>query len=383
VSDATIAQREIESLLAGHTDRHDERVILRILGQVDAAELDATVRGLDLRRLVGSVDDRRVGPKNRTALLELLAGERLVDLGVEARAALTRALQRGRTDARDERAIVAIFRGTRGEDLTTLKERIDGAPDHRDLHQLVYRDVDTAAHREELLAHIAAEGRARPVAGTKLLSDIDDTVYANWKDERFPKKTIYPGVRALYRALSGGEVVFLTARPGDRPGVVERKSVRSMLDKGFDRVVMLAGSLGKLHSNAAIAAKKIENYDQFRPLYPEHRFVFFGDSGQGDAEVAEHIVANPPPHGARAFIHDVVAVGETERARMADAGVGVFDSYVEAARACVDAALLGSAQLAEIARACREDLEAIVFDDDDKRRLRFGELDRALVGLEL
>jgi hypothetical protein len=380
MADKPIALVEIERLLQGHTDRHDEAVILRILRGVDPEELDEVVRVADLRALFRSVDDRALGPKHFVALLDLLVRERVADLSARARGAIVNALQRGRTSSQDERAIRDLVVATEGEQLSELKAVVDTTPDHRDLHQLLYRDVDDAEIREQVLAHIQEQGRALPRRGHKVVSDIDDTVYANWKDERFPKKTIYPGVRALYRALvaAPGDLVFLSARPGDRAGVVEQKSLSSMLEKGFADAVMLAGSIAKVHSNRAIADKKHENLTQYRALWPEYGAVFFGDSGQGDAMLAERMLEDPGEHGAHAFIHDVVGLGDDERARLRDRGVRVFDSWVEPAGACREAGLLPDEKLREVAEAAEADLAQVPFADEGTRSARLRELQRAL-----
>lgn len=380
MSNDRIALTEIERLLERYTDRHDEAVILRVLREIDAAELDDLVLRADLRRLFRSVDDRTFGPKHFTALLDLLARERVDDLSPRARAAVVGALQRGRTDSLDERAIRDVFLATRGEALSELKEAVEESPDHRDLHQLVYRDLDDDALRGEVLAHILAEGAALPRRGVKVVSDIDDTVYANWKDVRFPKKTVYPGVRSLYRALvrRAGDLVFLSARPGDRSGVVERKSLASLLERGFENAVMLAGSLRKVHSNRAIADKKHENLTEYRALWPEYGAVFFGDSGQGDAILAERLLEDPGAHGAHAFIHDVLPLDADRRAALTDAGIRVFDSWVEAAHACREAGLLEDEPLRAIARDAREELEAVAFERDEDRAARRSELEAAL-----
>ncbi len=73
---------EIRQRMASHTDRDDERRVLEILAGSTAVELDQLLLQLDLPALLGDIDDRLIGPDNRTALLDLLTAERLGDLGI-------------------------------------------------------------------------------------------------------------------------------------------------------------------------------------------------------------------------------------------------------------------------------------------------------------
>lgn len=50
---------------------------------------------------------------------------------------------------------------------------------------------------------------------------------------------------------------------------------------------------------------KMENFTRFASLYPEFSFVFFGDSGQGDALLASKLLQAFPEQVLGTFIHDV------------------------------------------------------------------------------
>jgi phosphatidate phosphatase APP1 len=50
---------------------------------------------------------------------------------------------------------------------------------------------------------------------------------------------------------------------------------------------------------------KLENFTRFASLFPEFKFVFFGDSGQGDALLASRLLENFPSQVLGVFIHDV------------------------------------------------------------------------------
>lgn len=377
---------ELQALMDGHTDREEERRIVELLRTCEGPVLDAALRRIDLDELLGDVDDHLGGPQRRSELLVLLSKARLAHLSVAARAALVSALQRGRTGEADERAIADVFLGTRGADLTALKNAVDEGGDHRDLEQLVFHDIDDEELRARILEHIAREAAAAPSGELKVMSDIDDTIFCNWVDERFPAKAVYPGVRALYRELDlgpdgvgrPGDIVFLTARPGDRMGVVEGQTLGTLRDLGVPRCVVLTGSLLDVTSNEAIARGKLENFGRYRRLFPEYGYVFMGDSGQGDAFVAAAMVAEHADVTRAVFIHDVAATSAEGRARWAAKGVPFFDTYVGAALHAHERGLIATAGLARIARAARAELDAIAFDDDAVRQARRAELARDL-----
>ncbi len=363
---------QINDLLRGHTDRKDERIILDLL--THSPDLSALLLRLDLVWLIADVDDRMLGPDNRTALVDLLTGPRLADLDVPARAALILALSTGRTDALDERGIRDLFLGTRGPDLTALKDLLDLGDDHRDLQHIVFSDIDDGEVKDAILQHFAAEGQV--AAGLKILSDIDDTLYANWKDVRYPKKTVYPGVLALYQEFDAeGRVSFVTARPKDRTGVIEKATHKTLRALGVKQPVVLSGSFRHLHSSASIAKKKLANFAEYDQLFPEYEFVFFGDSGQGDADFGVEMRAACARVRA-VFIHDVVGKDEQVRAHFRAQGVHLFDTYVGAAAEAVRAGLLDKAAAERVWLAALSDFEPLVFDDEQARASRKAELER-------
>ncbi len=378
--------RAIESRLGrGHTNRHDEAYIVHQLREATPAALAAILSRLDLARLFGEVDDRAVGPDHLTALYDLLCAQRLSALPVEVRAAIVAGASRGRTSRADERAIRDVFVGTRGEALTELKNAVDAGDDHRDLQHLVFSDIDDAEIRAQILSHLAIEAGRLPRREVKVLSDIDDTFYCNWKDARFPKKTVYPGVRQLYVELDRGpgeapgrmgDVAFVTARPKDRPGFVERLTHQTLRELGVHEPTVLSGSFRALHSNAAIAGRKLENFRQYLSLFLEYDFVFVGDSGQGDASFGARMREHDPERVVGVFIHDVVTTPEVERAEWADRGVTFFDTYVGAGIEAHALGLIHDEGLKRIADQALEELGVIRFDDPAMAAARRAEIER-------
>jgi hypothetical protein len=379
----------IRALMRGHTDRDDERRILELLEQSSAEELSFLLVTLDLRALLGDVDDRLLGPDNRTALLRMLTVTRLGDLDVPARAALVRAMQKGVTSASFERAVRDVLVGTRGPDLLRVKGAIDAGGSRHDLHALLFCDLDDVALREEILAHFATEAKA-PSPEIKILSDIDDTFYANWKDQRYPPKTVYPGVLAFYEQLDRGpgevpgrmgDLVFVTARPGDRTGFVEDATHAALLGRGAPPSTILAGSFRRILTSRAIAAKKLENFLEYRRVYPEHGFVFVGDSGQGDIAFGEGMIAAAPAAVRGVLIHDVVATPEARREELRGRDVWLFDTYVGAAAIALGRGLVSPEGARRVAEAASAELSTIRFPSEELRAAREAEFSRDLAHL--
>lgn len=390
-ADAVAAQAKLDAIsrlvASRHVDRAEEGRILDILKNASPKELNYLVTKLDLHELAESMDDRLIGPDHRKAFFALLTNERVNDLSIPARVALVNALQRGGTDKQEERAIRDVFLATKGTDLTALKNGID-AGDYHDLQQLVFHDLDDQGVRQSILDHLKAE--AKPTGEVKVLSDIDDTFYENLKDTRFPKKTVYPGVKAFYAELDrgalaqpgrSGDLAFVTARPGDRAGAVETLTKKMLKDKGVDATV-LTGDLPSNLSNEKIAQKKFENFQQYQQLFPEYGFAFAGDSGQGDVLFGLKMRQAMPDAVKGVFINDVVNTPAAKRAELRSQGVYLTDTYVGAATEAFHLGLIGKEGLARVVAAAKQDFGNIAFSSDAQRAARQVELDRDVAAAE-
>ena len=379
---------EIRSMMAGHTDRKEEARILTIFREAPAGELNQLLAGLngdEFHELTEDMDNRLIGPDSRSAFLNLFSKERVGELTVDSKAKFIQALQRNATGKLEEKAIGQVILATKGEPLTALKNALDQGGDHRDLQQLVFHDLDSKEIRASVLEHFKKEGPAKGDR-VKVLSDIDDTFYVNLKDKRYPGKTVYPGVKALYAELDKGpgaqadrtgDLMFLSARPYDRAGAMEH-STRSMLaDHGVTQATVLSGDFAHLIGNELIADKKFSNWQQVNQLYPEYGSVFIGDSGQGDAIFGTKAAgANADMRGV--FIHNVTNIDAAGKADFARKGVFVFDTYVGAATEAFKKGLITADGLERVMSSASRELADVPFDKPEQRAERQGELDRDL-----
>lgn len=380
---------QLAALMEGHTDRKEEGKVVSLLREAPGPVLDEVLRVIPLGELLADIDDRVFGPDHRTALLRLLTSERIGELSLLARGLVIDALASGVTTESEELAIRDIFLSCRGEELTALKNAVDAGDDYHDLEQVVFHDIDEPAIQDAILAHFTAH--AAPSGELKVLSDIDDTLYRNWVDPRFPAKTVYPGIIGLHRELdlglavtpeghpSGrrGDLAFITARPIERSGTVESQTHATLRSLGVEHAVVLGGDLLHLHSNEAIAARKVENFLRYRRLFPEYDFVFTGDSGQGDAIAGAAMVEAAPDAVKLVLIHDVVGLDEAARAEWAKEGVVVIDTYVGGACVAFERKLITAEGLARVAREGREALAKVSWGEDVTSKVaREAELER-------
>lgn len=387
--------RRITELMEGHTDREEEAEIISLLSGTDAVTLNESLTELDLAHLFNDVDDRLVGPDNKTRLLGLLSKDRLPEIGIPARAAIVDGLQRGPTTLKDEKeaplaggleeqTITRVVLGTPGSQLTALKNIINAGADEYDMHSLLFSDVDDAGLVGQMFDHFQTE--KVETGAIKPLSDIDDTFYSSLKDKRFPGHTVYPGVLAFYDELDAGpnqkdplgDLTYLTARPDEVTGIVKSRTHRTLRENGVKEASILLGSLTGLINHEAMARKKMENFDQYTRIYPEYDFTFVGDSGQGDALLGEMMLGKYPDDVKGVFIHDVVGLTPEKRNEMRAKGVRVFDTYVGAAAEAHELGLISEAGLSRIAEAAKQGFDAIQWDSEEQRVQAYEMLERDL-----
>ncbi len=388
---ATQKLQTLRALMTGHTNRLDEQQILEIFENATAAELNHLVTNVNVDALLCDVDDRIVGPDNLTALLELLCVKRSHELGLAVRAGVMFALQRGLTHSLAERMIRSLILGVRGRELTEFKNLLDGRGSYHDLQQLVFSDVDDPAIRQEILDHIRREAETAPSGENKVLSDIDDTFLLNWKDTRYPPKTVYPGVLQFYRELDRGpgiipgregDLTFVSARPMDPLGLIEDRTLAALREHGVPTASMLSGAFTHLIGNSRIAEKKFDNFRNYAQLFPEYGFVFVGDSGQGDVAFGEQMLAAAPESVRAVFIHDVVDTPEPVRQAWRAKGIFFFDTYVGAALEAYQVGVIARDGVHRVARAAQEELEKVPFASVEQREARRADLARDLQRLE-
>lgn len=330
-----------------------------------------------------------------------------------------------REEMRMERLLISVA----PEDLPLFKFVLEYDGDYKDMVEYLFGDIDNKACQARIIIHLRA---VKQRAGIKVLSDVDDTMYANLIDTRYPRKTLYPGVLEFYDSLKQEPfnlqvipVTTLSARPNPIAGILEEGSLKSLAefrDSTGRRLCpsALSGDLGSsflgtvetllrknlhpLHDKIPhdreneIGRVKFMNFEKFSKVYPEYRYVFVGDSGQADALTAHMMITGEPVADAAgvvtAFIHDLRESDADARSaspsfrslrpdiviRKTSAqgrGVIVFRNYIDAAvTAYTHSAtlenLITAEELAKITRSALSQFLAIDFQGREaaEKRLR-------------
>ncbi len=361
----------IRELMMGHTGAPEEARIFSLVEQLSAEDLNALLTQ-DGDRLFSTLDNRLFGPDFRNDLVTLVGRRRIGDLDLHGRAALLHALQVGRTSSAEEHLMADVLCGVVGAELTQLKNIVNLQTDRHALDGLIWADIDDQPVRQRILDHFAQQTVGVEVREAKVLSDIDDTVFCALHDRRYPKGTLYPGVIAFQEALdegpqdcprSVGDLTFVTARPGDVFGIVERHSRSSLRHAGAGDLSVLSGSLLSLRTLDAMAAKKVENITRYALIYPEYRLIFMGDSGQGDVMVGQRLWEEYPSALDAVFIHDVVDTPQERRDELASQKVWFHDTYIGAANKALELGLISAGGHGRVVASAKEALSQIPWED--------------------
>ncbi|WP_122260748.1 hypothetical protein [Ornithinimicrobium cerasi] len=369
---------QITALTSGwRTGADAERQVIEILREAPPAELDAVLGDLDLDGVIGDIDDHVWGPDHRTELVDLLLHQRRGDLSTTSLATVVGALHPVVRQREHQETIADVLLSRTGGSFHDLKYRLNATGDHHDLEHLVFTDLDEDL-RERVLAHIAEQASVDPTSDLRVLCDIDDTLKCAIHDDRYPRGTVYPGIVALLHALDEGaaeepsrpgDLTFVTARPGGPRGLVEQYTLNGLSELGLPPHAVLGGSLLNLHTKERIAERKIQNMERDRLLFPECRMVFIGDSGQADGQVGAQMHQRDPGHIVGTLLHNVTDLDPAARARWAEQGVHVFDTYAGAAAHAVRLGLVRVDQAREVAEETRAQLALVDLSPQQRERL--------------
>eukprot|EP00475_Leptophrys_vorax_P042312 TRINITY_DN7980_c0_g1_i5.p2 TRINITY_DN7980_c0_g1~~TRINITY_DN7980_c0_g1_i5.p2 ORF type:complete len:473 (-),score=135.04 TRINITY_DN7980_c0_g1_i5:2108-3526(-) len=290
-----------------------ERRIIDQFSTMSKRNLNRVIVGINLAVLIKDMRDHIIGknpPKHKTELLQVLTYQRIKEVTLVGKAAIIDALQKIGFSAipNSEQFAFQVVSNTFGVDLTNLKKLVDLGGGTHNFSRLVYQDVQSKDIRAQLLTHLQQEaergckeyshGAETGEFFLKVISDIDDTLYCQLLDKRWPSRTFYPGVRKFYEELDKGidekgtvgDLVFLTARPHGYKGGIEQLT-HDMLGHSnlHTKPVILAGTFSHFFVTKDMAAKKYQNFEMYASVYPEYMFVFIGDSGQGDVAFGKQI----------------------------------------------------------------------------------------------
>lgn len=239
---------------------------------------------------------------------------------------------------------------------TDAKKLLEMKKSYPNITQIIY-DLPEYS-RQEILNHI--KKYSKPTNKLHIFTDIDDTIYPSRLggcDLTFKDHTVYPGVLSFYKHVAKtGFVTLLTARPktlySNTTETISKAIGRSVdvlygslkdlnsgigldmvkrlfqpfisLDRSYPSKIQHISGIepNKWYSNYSDMAKtKFISILKYVTIYPEFKFIFIGDSGQGDMICAYDIYKyrkNNPKFPVKAsFIHNnIIKKNDSEPVRM-------------------------------------------------------------------
>jgi hypothetical protein len=275
-----------------------------------------------------------------------------------------------------EEKMVCLLQSVPSSDLSRFKFELEYDGDNKDLVEYIFHDIDNRERQKIVQAHFATSPNTDRI---KVLTDVDDTFFANLKDKdrRYAPETIYPGVIEFYQALhrepfdtGGVPITALSARPDLQEGHFSEKATIQTLKARSGNRLRPSGQSGELVNSTfgtiqtlvrrqnesyfqrlmerspyqpedEIGETKFANTMQFAAAFPEYRYVFVGDSGQADALTAQLLTKGKLAEGTSppitTFIHDLRMFPDDK------VGASVSFRRVQAAETAGDPAATGHA----------------------------------------
>lgn len=268
-----------------------------------------------------------------------------------------------------EKFIYTLLIHTKGKRLTELKELINCSNSRYDLEYLIFEFTTDLEYQQLLLYHFAKEAEQNNIKKIHILSDIDDTIISSLNDKRLPRGLIYPGLLQLHKEIEG--LTIITGRPSLK-GVFKNHTHRMLNKFGIRDRAILTGDL----KNSFIAPlslepmilKKNEKFRQYKKLFPEYEFIWFGDSGQGDIKTGINILGQTPELKL-ALIQNIGNLSNEEIAKYQDenSNLRFFNTYAGAAGILYKRNIIDHTALDRILKETELDIHKIDYQKNDKK----------------
>lgn len=324
----------ISALLSIPTHRAEEANILNVLATANGKELNLILSTIDLSHLLKDVNDRWIGPDNRTALIKFFSG-RADQMTMPVRHRVMLALMESKLSDVAQKCVHDMFLATKGEDLTKLKNMLDLEDSGHDLHSLVFKHIKDEGLKSSMLEHFRTQSGGVREGHVKVYTEVGGSaVKATKADKRYPSGATYPGARQFYSEVFASNGRTLTA------------------DKSMEKI------------------------DAHKDLWPEYGVVIVCDSAGDSIAKARSMVEAGSPKMKGVFVNDVTGIPEAERRELKAAGIDVFDTYIGAALAAQDRGIIDKAAMRKIAKASIEQFHKVKFGSSEGYQARRPEFDR-------
>lgn len=242
-----------------------------------------------------------------------------------------------------------------------------------DLREILYnRDHTLNSDSSQRLLDIFRE-KQLPDKSYHILTDIDDTLFAHeaagvaGSDVSWGKKKPYPGIITFYERFYGKldeqnrYSTILSATPGCMKSarlsdptmksiLKEYSFIQGKIESKTDMIGAIPGTIQnfcrwadrkafghEIPADAFIEVykqfgdTKYQRYTEYKSIFPEYKFLFIGDNGQGDVIAGKQILESCPE--CKVFIHQVVENGREHKVpEITMDGLYYFKNYHELAK---------------------------------------------------
>ena len=279
---------------------------------------------------------------NPSANLEASLSRDSIEVPVRVR--LIKALQSMDYSPQFEAFIASLILGCTDETVFELKRLLNRGGDKHHLLSLMFSYIQSDLVREQIIL------RFQLVSGSDqlhILSEIDHVVNSPFGSVRLWPDGAIPGSLALFNALSR-DVTFSSNKPLSFESWTH-KLIRRL---GFEDAPLLTGAKSDLYAikggvsklASRLDSSKYSNWSNYRRLYPDGKFVWFGESIEfAKTLIGDQSVRDSGSHLAVGRIVLAIVMGE-EGASVgpytAEPGIVVVSNFVQAAIACFNENLL-------------------------------------------
>ncbi len=197
-----------------------------------------------------------------------------------------------------EQALMRVLLAVPPERLSRFKFDLEYDLDDKDMVEYVFHDIDDKERQNAIRAHYL---KAPEEGGIKVLTDVDDTMYANLVDKRFGNvrdengaKPLYPGILAFYNSMKHEPfeeegvlvtptgvtrvpITTLSARPNPFAGELERASLEKLAampsPAGARLQLLPSGLSGAIISSTFGSLETVVRASIERRLQPDQRIL--------------------------------------------------------------------------------------------------------------
>ena len=232
------------------------------------------------------------------------------------------------------------------DQIPELKRLLNRGGDKNTLTSLLFSTIQSDLLREQIILKFQQAGIDNPAI--HVITEIDQVVYSPFGSIRLWPEGSIPGFKPLFDALCR-DVTFVS----NKPLSFESWTHKLIRDMGLGDSPLLAGAKSDLYAlrgglsklQSKVECTKYSNWSMYRRLFPEGRFVWFGES----LDFAKALMQDEASKsGSQRFgvgrIVLALVMGEEHSGQVGpiikSKGVVICDNFIQAAMTCYSEGLL-------------------------------------------